>query len=39
MSTELKTHVFNFIDSLNIDKKGELYLAIKKHLEKHGKRK
>lgn len=39
MPVELKTHVLSFIDSLDIEKKGELYNKIISHLEVNRKKK
>lgn len=39
MPVELKTHVLSFIDSLDIEKKGELYNKIIDHLEVNRKKK
>lgn len=36
MSDQKKQAVLEWIDSLNVNEPGKLYLSIKKHIDEHG---
>jgi hypothetical protein len=39
LTSDKKIHIYNFVESLNVDKRGELYNKIYEHIEQNPKRK